>query len=366
MYLRGDMYWMRLTTPTGAQRRVSLGTRDLATAIKVEAWVQDLQDRLDRNGVLDAVVGDEIGLAEAFILQEQGTVRFLEAQRAEQYRHLREWPVTDAHFAQWTKALHGQGIRERGIETYVRQLKTVWPEPRNITWLRDPKGIKHALRALPCSDQTKSRYRAAVSSFAAFAVEEDWIETNPMPQVPGFAQSNVRSVWYRREDALRLIYALPPEQRAIEAVMWACGWEWAAIENATVGDFDLDKMTAFARGTKNAHRQRLTVITEPEVIPIIRDVIASKLPSARIWQICDQTRVLKRHQQTCRALGLEVTTLHDWRHSFAVKELQVGRSLHFVAQMLGHVNTTMVQKVYGRFSLSTPEIEAVARGVKTA
>lgn len=365
MFKRGDMYWMRLTTPTGAQRRVSLGTRDLATAAKVETWVDTLLDRLDPNGVLDAVVAGEIGLDHAFILQEQGTVRFLREQREEARRSTMDWVVTDEHFELWANALRRKHVRERGVQTYLQQLKAVWPAPRTIGWFRDPKGIKRALRQLSCSDQTKSRYRAAVASFAAFAVEEDWLDTNPMPQVPGFAQSNIRTMWYRREDALKLLWALPPEQRAIEAVMWACGWEWSAIENATVGDFDLEKMTAFARGTKNANRQRLTVITEPEVVPMIKDVLASKLPAAKVWQIRDQTRVLKRHQQACKRLGLPITTLHDWRHTFAVKELQAGRSLHFVAQMLGHANTAMVQKVYGRFTISQQELETVAQQVKT-
>jgi hypothetical protein len=51
--------------------------------------------------------------------------------------------------------------------------------------------------------------------------------------------------------------------------MWACGWEWSAVANATAGDFDLSAMAANARGTKNNHRQRLTVITEPRVVPLI-------------------------------------------------------------------------------------------------
>lgn len=359
MYQRNGIWWHRVTTPSGVSRRLSLGTKDKDTAAKVAAWAQDVADRLDRLGVLGAVAAGSLPLSRAFTLGEVGTAKYLDAQREE----AKDRELSEQMVSAWAQWLRGRGKDERCVSTYRFQVEQAWPAPHRLSWLQ-PRNIITALDALEVKEQTKGRYRAAFGSLCQWLVRQGHLDQNPMPSVPGYTQSTPRDLWYSREDAWKLLNALPAEQRALEAVMWACGWEWSAIANATVGDFDLTAMTAIARGTKNNHRQRLTVITEPRVVPLIRAALADKLPAAKVWPGLRSDVVLKRHQRVCRALKLPVTTLHDWRHSFAVKELQRGRSLHFVAQMLGHSNTALVQRVYGRYLLSDAEVRGVAESVK--
>lgn len=359
MYLRNGVYWMTLATPVGATRRVSLETRNVATAEKVAAWAADVLDRLDRHGVLAAVVARDLTLPQAYVLGERDAAAYV----ASLHAAAADIEVTDAMLDGWRRWLLSRGRDDRSCIQYRRQVTTVWPAPRLVSWLT-PKPIIAALDALTTgAETTKGRYRAALSSLCHWLVRQGHLAVNPMPSVPGYAQSAARTTWYRRDDALKVLGALPPEARAMEAVMWACGWEFAAIANATVADFDLTAMTALARGTKNAGRTRLTVITEPVVVEWLRHVLASKLPAAKVWPGVQSGGALKRHRRTCEAVGVAVSTLHDWRHSFAVKELQAGRSLTFVAQMLGHANTALVQKVYGRFALSDGEVRAVAEAV---
>jgi integrase len=356
MYVRNGVYWYRVWTPIGASRRVSLETKHEPTARAAAAWADDVRARLDRHGVLAAVVRGELTLPQAFVLGEAQAAQLLREMAAE----AADREVTDADLTAWTAWAAGRGVSARGVADYRRQVETVWAvTPRVQSWLQ-PRTILQALESLACKEQTKARYRAAMSSLCEWLVRQGRLDLNPMGSVPGFAQGTPRSMWYSDEDALRLLHALPQPQRAAEAVMWACGWEWAAIERATVADFDLAAGTAFARGTKTSTRQRLTAITRPEVLPWIEEAVRSKLPAALVWEGLRNDSALKIHQRTCRALGLNVSTLHDWRHSYAVRELKQGRSLQFVAQMLGHSNTVLVQKVYGRYILTESEVREFA------
>lgn len=355
MYQRNGVYWLRVWTPLGAAKRVSTETKDAKTATRVAAWVQDVKDRLDRHGVLAAVVSGQLTLAQAYVLGEQDAMTYL----AQQQAVASDVVVDDALLGKWLLWARGRTVSARTIADYERQVTTVWPSPRTLSWLQ-PRTIMHALDALPCAETTKGRYRAALASLCAYLVRQGTLEVNPMASVPGYAQSAVRELYYSDADALRLLRALPVAQRGLEAVMWACAWEWSACAHATVADFDLDKGMAFARGTKNASRQRMTVITMPEAVPMIEQALALKLPAARVWAALENTRTLKVHQGVCRELGLPVTTLHDWRHSFAVRELRKGRSLQFVSQMLGHKNTSLVQTRYGRYVLSDSELNQYA------
>ena len=355
MYQRNGWWWMRVWTPVGLTRRVSCETQHEPTARAMAAWVADVQQRMDRLGVLQAIVTKDLRLAEAFSLGEVAAAELVQA-RADVAA---DPEVTDADLAAWQRWVVASGARPATAADYHRQVTTLWPAPRVQSWLQ-PRSILDALEALPCGEATKGRYRAALSSLCEWLVRYGRLDTNPMASVPGFAQSAVREVWYSDADALRLLEALPATQRALEATMWACGWEWGACERATTADFDLSALTAFARGTKTATRQRLTVITQPVVVPWLQDALRHKLPAARVWAGLRNDRVLKVHQGVCRDLGLPVTTLHDWRHSFAVSNLKAGRSIQFVAQMLGHANTTLVQTRYGRYVLSVGEVAQVA------
>jgi integrase len=165
--------------------------------------------------------------------------------------------------------------------------------------------------------------------------------------VPGYAASPPRTAYYSPEDAVKLLRALPQPNAGIEAMMYACGWELAACKHALVKDIDITGLTAYARGTKNDSRERMTVITEPDVMDLVLPHLRNKLPNAKVWPNLAYTTVLNRHYRTCEALKLQRTTLHDWRHTYAHKELDRGVMARDVADMLGNTEA-MVLSVYGK------------------
>jgi len=55
--------------------------------------------------------------------------------------------------------------------------------------------------------------------------------------------------------------------------------------------------------------------------------------------------------------GLPRHTLHDWRHSHAIWSLQDGMPPALVAHQLGHKDTTLLHKVYGKWIVQSDEFE---------
>ena len=57
----------------------------------------------------------------------------------------------------------------------------------------------------------------------------------------------------------------------------------------------------------------------------------------------------------CDTLKIHNYTQHDARHTYAVRAIEAGASFEHVASQLGHADTQMVVKVYGRFHPSAAE-----------
>ena len=72
-------------------------------------------------------------------------------------------------------------------------------------------------------------------------------------------------------------------------------------------------------------------------------------PSALLFPHMDRWRVSDAHRAACATLEIENYRLHDARHTYAVRAIRAGAPFEVVAQQLGHSNTSMVTKVYGRF-----------------
>lgn len=353
MFRRGKTWWTWARDAMGAQRRVSLGTPREEVAHKIDGFLRDLAERGDRQGVAAAVVVGEVSAMTAYSLGEAETARQLTAAR----QRLADQPIDAALLDRWA-AWVTERRSERLAHDYRRQVEALGFTRQSEL---DAATITERLDALRVAEATKGRYRAAMASLCHWLVRTRWMATDPMPSVHGYEASKPRDLYYTREEAERLLAALPQPNRALETILYATGAEWGAIPRLTVADVDLDGLTVFAKGSKNPTRRRLTVFTEPHLVEWVRPVLARKLPSALVFPGLRGDTVLKQHQRACRAIGLPVTTLHDWRHSFSVKELQAGVAPQVVAQMLGHANAQLVITRYGRWVLTPEEIRRRAK-----
>jgi integrase len=198
------------------------------------------------------------------------------------------------------------------------------------------------------SGSTKNRYRAALSVFARWLLEREVIDVNPVRDVRAAKPNPPRMVWLTREEAKKLIAALPGEHAAMEALMAATGMELQSVKRLRRRDISLDLKTVAAHGTKTVWRNRIVVATEPWAWAIVEEHVRPLTPDAICFSVRGDT-LLKTHQRVSTSLGLPQTTLHDWRHSYAVWSLKDGLSPTAVARQLGHRDTNLLHTVYGRF-----------------
>lgn len=335
----GPTYYTRV-----GRRVVSCGTPLKTVAVAMEGWVSSVAARHDMRGVLQAIIDRELTLVDAYKLGEDGAATLL-ANRAAERADIDVRPYL-AKWATW------RGQRTRGhsvIARYQAQIALLYPEtvwPRSQFTARAFTTRLDGLQGI--SDPTRNRYRAALSAFCKFLVREGVLEHNPSRDVEAYAENPVDVVWYAEADAQRLIGSLPLPWRTREAFMAGCGMDWSDCERLVAADVNVEAREVRCHGSKTPHRNRVIRITEAWTLPYIRHALKGLMPHA---PVCRGTpaAALRTHKAACARLDLEITTLHDWRHHYAVTLLRRGEKPQIVAHQEGHGNTKLVLDRYGKF-----------------
>jgi len=334
----------RITLPTGETGVFSCGTDDLATARQVVSAVQTLKRRRQW-AALEAVVKKHISLGRLFDAYEAGALETIlkELNDPDLSALIDEWPTNDAYRMQVRKMIT-KGVRypasrftRRAVSEFLAALA-----PHR-------QSEKSPIREM--SGSTKNRYRAALSVFARWLVEREVIEVNPVRDVRAFKSNPPRMVWLTREQAQTLLDRQPTELAAMEGLMASTGMELQAVKRLRRRDVSIDMKTVFAQGSKTAWRNRVVMATEPWAWKFL-EIYLKLRPHLDNDSLVFQARgdtLLRIHQRISKQLGLPTTTLHDWRHSYAVWSLKDGVSPTAVARQLGHKDTNLLHTVYGRF-----------------
>ena len=327
----GHSFKLRVVDQYGAAATLGTGTPDRATADAIASLMKTFKRRR-RWDVLNALVAKRVSLPAVYDAHEAGTLDQILSELAT--------ANLDPLVTEWET----QGANAKYV-TQVRKLipkGTAFPSSRFTR-----KGVSLFLAGLKVQGPTKNRYRTALSQFARWLVERDVLETNVVRDVAGKPENDPRGVWYEWSDAKRLIDALEEPFKSLEALMAGTGMEWQAIENLKRRDVDLKARTVRAHGHKNRHRNRMVRITEDWTLPIITRHIRALTPDAPLFTVTNDA-ALDNHQAAVTALKLEESTLHDWRHTYAVNNLQRGMKPQVVKLQLGHAkNSTMVERIYG-------------------
>lgn len=343
---RGRKAWKaRVRHPDGRARVCGCDTENKATARMMQSWVQQLYSDRSAQGVavLDAIVSGRITLPRAFDLRNDLSVMLRDV------NDLNLEPSVKAWFAAKAASRKGASSAER----YLLQVRTLIPAGRPFPRSRFTAATLRAhLRALEVEDPTRNRHKAAFSSFADYLVDEGLLERNPVRDVRGWSEGEGRIVHYEREQAQALIAALPQPFQAIEALMVGAGLEWEAIEALKARDVDLGALEVTAHGGKTRWRNRRCRIVEAWTVPFIRPALAGKFDNQPVFSV-SRFMAYKAHVAALTAIGLPHATLHDWRHTHAVLLLRSGYKPAVVAHQLGHRDTNLVWKRYGRFTVDS-------------
>lgn len=339
---RGRKVWKtRVSLPSGETGIFSCGTDDLATARQVVGAINSLKRRRQW-APLEAVLERRITLGRMFDAYEVGDLDALLKDLSDPDLSvlIDEWP-TNAAYRMQVRRMIPKGQRYPASR-FTR--KAVSEFLAGLTPHRQSE--KSPVRQM--SGSTRNRYRAALSVFARWLLEREVIDVNPVRDVRAAKPNPPRMVWLTRDQAKELIGALPAECAVMEALMAATGMELQSVKRLRRRDVSLDLKTVAAHGSKTPWRERVVVATEPWAWEIVEKYMIPLAPDALCFKVRGDT-LLKTHRRVATSLGLPDTTLHDWRHSYAIWSLRDGVSPTAVARQLGHRDTNLLHTVYGRF-----------------
>lgn len=336
----GGLTWKSRVYDRDGRRHVrSLGVRRERDAVLIEEYLRRCRERRDWR-VLDAVIAGELRADEAYFASLDGSLAALLDARAAAVALAAE-PDCDVLIREWVAVARSA--------RYVRQVRAMIPEGERYPVSRFTRSaVSQFLASLTCADPTRNRYRVALSQFARWLVERDYLGANPVRDVRGYRERDPRMVHYTREEAQAVIRRLPAPHDALEALMAGAALEWGAVRALCRRDVDRERREVQARGTKSRWRTRTVRVTEAWAWAIIDRHVAAIHPDAPLFSGITHGQALAAHRAACRAAGVADSTLHDWRHTYAVQALRDGLPPATVKRQLGHSpHSTMLERVYG-------------------
>lgn len=343
-FLRGRTHWAWIRLRDGSRVRRSLETRDRGVAREVERMFDILHGRRDWQ-LIEAVASGPLGVGDLFDHWRQGDKGLSELRSK----------LGDVDLRQYVEPWTRWGRRranERTVNDYRRQLNALAPEgapfPRSSFTRRR---VSESLAALQCTGSTGRRYLAAWSSFASFLLEQELIESNPVRSVKAPRENAPREVWLPLEEVMRLVDAQPEPFHTLAALREGAGVEISAALRVRRRDVDLRRGIVQVTGTKNQWRSRPVRVEEWAMRRIEEYVNAAAfMPDARLFEGISQRRAWGVQKDALRALGFDPSyRLHDARHSYAVRQMKAGEDPQIIANNLGHKDTVMLWRVYGKY-----------------
>lgn len=148
-------------------------------------------------------------------------------------------------------------------------------------------------------------------------------------------------------EAQRLISELLADRGAHVAFILATGAGWIESTRARRSDIDFARGRVLVRGSKNKYRVDRPVPIVAFAWPLLEHVVKILGDGGgllfRPW-----TNVRGDLGTACRRAGIEPVTPNDLRRTPATWLRQHGIAPHLIGAMLGHADSRMVERVYGR------------------
>lgn len=340
---KAHTFKLRVTLEDRRSAICSTGTTERRVANDVEAMVKRFKARR-RWDVLEAIVLKQVTLAAVYDAEQAGTLETLMAELKDVDLDplVKDWAV-------------------RANAKYVRQVRRLIPEGERFVVSRFRRKVISAfLAGLDCDNPTKNRYRAALSSFAKWLIEQEVIETNVVRDVAMYPENDPRMVWMTWNDAIKVADRAPEPYQTLYRLMAATGIELGAALKLQRPDVDLKEKTIAVRGTKTLWRARV-VRFEQWATANLEGVCKPLVGFAPLFPGIKHKDALDTYKTAQQAVGMSGHRLHDLRHTYAVNALKQGYSEQVVAHQLGHKNTNEVRKCYGRFIPDASDYVLVGR-----
>ena len=149
------------------------------------------------------------------------------------------------------------------------------------------------------------------------------------------------------EELRKLLPELTPDRAAAVAFMVATSAEWGAVGRAERADVDTTRQTVLVRGTKRTTRWR----TVPLVSDLQRSLIRYVLEHAEGTDgalFTPWANVRRDLLDACERASIKPVSPNDLRRTCATWLRAAGAPPDLIAPVMGHADSRMVERVYGR------------------
>jgi len=315
----------------------------------MERMLEDLGQRGRREwDLLDAVVGGRITLGDLY-----------DAHSGNALGELRE-RLRDVDLAQcldrWTTWVRAQRGDTGTAETYRMQVEKLVRSPFRPSDLSRQR-VTEWLASLDVTPGTRRKNYYALRSFVGYLLDTDALSSDPLVGFKAPKNNAPRMRYLDLPDIIRLVEAQPEPFRALSAFIHATAAEITPALRVLRRDIDLDRMRAHIPGTKTHSRNRHEILVSEWARPYLVDHLRVLHPNAPVFAGVDRYAAYAQHMAACEAVRIEDYTMHDARHSWAVRARRAGVDFEVIARQLGHKGITQVVSVYARFNPTDKDME---------
>lgn len=366
LWLHGNVWWCRVRME-GEAKRVSTGATEEAEALACRRrdLFEELVRREKHRDLLLGVMAGRVTLAELYHHYHNETLDTLRAQATSTNLE----PLVET----WLGALAAdEAVRADTRKEYRQKVRSLMPEKKPF-YANDltPERVRTWLRGLtkasgePVSTTTRRHYFDALRAFVRWLVaERDVWKVSPLAgmDVPKLGKPRDRHLTYAELIAC-LDAVAEPAHRHMLTLIAGTGMELSAAERVVprgIMKAEGDRAPAmWARGTKNGYRDRIVFVRQ-WAWNRVGAAMRSAIGAAPVFD-CSAPALRESWYEAQRiALGFteeQRHTIHDLRHTYCFMVLtgddgEAVKDLQWCADQLGHADTIMVSRIYGRYRLA--------------
>lgn len=307
LYKRGNVWWVRFTDPGGREVRRSAQTEDRRSA-------QEFHDRLKASLWRQAKLGEHPRRRWQEAVERWCAERAYKATLQDDVSHLR-W-LHPYLYDRYLDAI------DRDVIDDIR-LARLQEGRANATVNRTLQVIRSILRAA--------------------AREWDWLESVPFVRM--LPEKTRRIRWLTREEADRLLEALPEHIAEMMRFTLATGLRERNVTHLEWTQVDLGRRMAWIHPDQAKARKAIAVPLNADAMLVLRRLQGDHAARVFTYQGRPVAKAnTKAWRHALARLGIEDFRWHDLRHTWASWHVQGGTPLHALQELGGWATVQMVQR----------------------
>lgn len=200
------------------------------------------------------------------------------------------------------------------------------------------------VKAKESSPANANRYLALVRSILRRA-RDDWEWLDHIPKVRLYHETKRRVRWITRDEAVRLLEALPPHLAEMARFSLSTGLRQRNVSYLKWNQVDLLRKTAWIHADETKARRSIGVPLNEDAVEVLRRRKGQHPEYVFTYQGKPVERCsTKAWDRACERAGIENFRWHDLRHTWASWHVQSGTSLQELMELGSWATYEMVMR----------------------